>query len=163
MSTPPPETVRTDDGGTAMVWRRPYPDPVEEVWAAVTDSERLGRWIGTWTGEPRVGGTVAFTMTGEVDAGGEVCEPVDVAILACDPPHRLVVDMPEGGEGAPAWRIELTVEADGDGAVLVFAQSLPDGHRRPDVEAGWRWYLDRLTASLRGGPMPAWDDYAPAD
>lgn len=117
MSTPPPEIVRTEAGDTAMVWRRPYPDPVEDVWAAVTDPERLGRWVGTWTGEPRVGGTVAFTMTGELDAG----------------------------------------------AVLVFAQSLPDGQRRPDVEAGWRWYLDRLAASLRDDPMPAWEEYLPAD
>ena len=160
MTTPPVEIVRTDDGGSAMVWRRRYPDPVEDVWAAITESERLGRWIGTWSGEPRVGGTVAFTMTGEADAGSDVGEPMDVTVVACDPPHRLVVEMPDGSE-AGRWHIELTVEPDGDGAVLVFAQSLPDGVRRPDVEAGWQWYLDRLTASLRGRPMPAWTDYVP--
>ncbi|MFC5061657.1 SRPBCC family protein [Actinomycetospora atypica] len=160
MVAPPAEIVRTDDGGTAMVLRRRYPDPVEEVWAAVTESERLGRWIGTWTGEPREGGTVSFTMTGEVDAGGEVDEPTEVAIRVCDPPRRLVVDLPVG-DGGDSWHLDLTVEPDGDGAVLVFAQSLPDGERNPDVEAGWNWYLDRLTASLHGGPMPSWDDYAP--
>ena len=160
MPGPPAEIVRTDDGGTAMVLRRHYPDPVEEVWAAITESDRLARWIGTWTGEPREGGTVAFTMTGEVDAGGEVDEPTDVTILVCDPPRRLVVDLPVG-DGGDVWHLDLTVEPDGEGAVLVFAQSLDDGERNPDVEAGWNWYLDRLAASLQGGPMPRWDDYAP--
>jgi len=159
MTAPPAETRTDPDGTTTLVWRRPYPDPVDDVWAAITDPERLGRWIGTWTGEPRVGGTVAFTTTGEVDAGGEVAAPVDVRILACDPPHRLVVELPEDGSDR-AWHLDLTVEPDGDGAVLVFAQRLADGLRRQDVEAGWRWYLDRLEASLHGDPMPAWEAYA---
>jgi uncharacterized protein YndB with AHSA1/START domain len=160
MSTPPAETRTGPDGSTTLVWRREYPDPVEDVWAAITESERLGRWIGTWTGTPRVGGTVAFTVTGEVDAGGEVAEPVDAGIVVCDPPHRLVVDLPETGSDR-VWRLDLTVEPADAGAVLVFAQSLPDGLSSADVDAGWRWYLDRLGASLAGTPMPDWQAYAP--
>jgi uncharacterized protein YndB with AHSA1/START domain len=161
MTAPPAETRTETDGTTTLVWRREYPDPVDDVWAAITDPERLGRWIGTWTGEPRVGGTVAFTMTGEVDAGGEVAEPVDVRILACEPPRHLAVEMPESEERS--WHLDLTVEPAepaGSGAVLVFAQRLADGLRREDVEAGWRWYLDRLEASLHGTPMPDWAAYA---
>jgi uncharacterized protein YndB with AHSA1/START domain len=159
MTAPPAETRTDPDGTTTLVWRREYPDPVDDVWSAITDSERLGRWIGTWTGEPRVGGTVAFTLTGEVDAGGEVADPVDVTILACDPPHHLVVRFPGGDEGC-AWHLDLTVEPHGDGAVLVFAQRLADGLRREDVESGWRWYLDRLDAALHDEPMPDWSAYA---
>lgn len=160
MSTPPAEIRTEPDGATTAVWRREYPDPVEDVWAAITESERLGRWIGTWTGEPRVGGTVSFTLTGEVDAGGEVDDPTDVRIHACAPPRHLAVEFP-----APenqSWLIDLTVEPHGDGAVLVFAQRLVDGIRAEDVDAGWRWYLDRLGASLAGTPMPDWSAYAPA-
>jgi uncharacterized protein YndB with AHSA1/START domain len=159
MSTPPAEARTEADGSTTLVWRREYPDPVDDVWAAITDSERLGRWIGTWTGEPRVGGTVAFTMTGEVDAGGEIADPVDVRILACDAPRHLVVAFPEGESGR-TWRLDLTVEPHGAGAVLVFAQGLPEGLSREDVDAGWRWYLDRLAASLHDEPMPDWQAYA---
>lgn len=158
MTAPPAETRTDPDGTTTLVWRRPFPDPVEDVWAAITESERLGRWIGTWTGEPRVGGTVAFMMTGEVDAGGEVAEPVDVRIHACEPPRHLAVELPESAERS--WHLDLTVEPDHPGAVLVFAQRLAGGLRREDVEAGWRWYLDRLEASLHGEPMPAWEAYA---
>ncbi|MEJ2862879.1 SRPBCC domain-containing protein [Actinomycetospora flava] len=160
MTTPPAE-IRTDpDGATTAVWRREYPDPVEDVWAAITESERLGRWIGTWTGEPRVGGTVSFTLTGEVDAGGEVDEPTDVLILACDPPRHLVVEFPAPDE--QSWHLDLTVEAHEKGAVLVFAQRLVEGVTPADIDAGWRWYLDRLGASLAGTPMPDWAAYAPA-
>ncbi|MHC1558146.1 SRPBCC domain-containing protein [Actinomycetospora sp. C-140] len=161
MPTPPAETRTEPDGATTLVWRRPYPDPVEDVWAAITESERLGRWIGTWTGEPGVGRTVAFTMTGEADAGGEVAEPVDVRITACDPPHRLAVEFPEN-ESDRVWHLDLRVEPDGDGAVLVFAQSLPEGLSASDLDAGWRWYLDRLASALAGTPMPDWSAYEPA-
>lgn len=159
MTTPPAE-VRTDPAGTTTaVWRREYPDPVEEVWAAITESERLGRWIGTWTGEPRVGGTVTFVMTGEVDAGGEVDEPTEVRILACDPPRHLAIELPAGEDRS--WYLDLTVEARDAGAVLVFAQRLVEGQSHEDVDAGWRWYLDRLGASLADTPMPEWSAYAP--
>lgn len=158
MTAPPAEVRTDDDGGTTLVWRREYPDPVEDVWAAITESERLGRWIGTWTGEARVGGTVAFTMTGEVDAGGEVAEPMDVTITACEPPRHLAVDMP-GEDPERAWHLDLTVSATESGAVLLFAQRLVEGIPRKDLESGWNWYLDRLTASLRGTPMPDWEAY----
>ena len=144
------------DGRTVVV-RREYPDPVGEVWAALTEPDRLARWLGHYTGTGGVGARVEFTLTGEVDAGGEVADPVDVRILACDPPHRLVVEIPESDERS--WHLDLTVEHHGDGAVLVFAQRLADGLRREDVEAGWRWYLDRLEAFLHGTPMPDWAAY----
>ncbi|MEJ2888907.1 SRPBCC domain-containing protein [Actinomycetospora aeridis] len=162
MTTPPADTRTDPDGTTTAVWRREYPDPVEDVWAAITESERLGRWIGTWTSEtePRVGGTVSFTLTGEVDAGGEVDEPADVRILACEPPRHLRVEFPAPDD--QAWLLDLAVEPHGTGAVLVFAQRLVDGMKVEDVDAGWRWYLDRLGASLAGTPMPDWSAYAPA-
>ena len=43
---------------------RPRPHvrrPIESVWAAVTEPERLARWIGTWTGDP-ASGQVDFRM-----------------------------------------------------------------------------------------------------
>jgi len=146
--------------GRLLVLHREYPDPIGEVWAALTESDRLGRWIGTHTGGGRPGGTVQFTVTGEADAGGEVAEPATVTIIECDPPRRLVVDMPETDERT--WRVALTLAAQEGGTVLTFEQQVLDGLDPADVEAGWRWYLDRLGASLHGEPMPAWEDYIPA-
>lgn len=142
-----------------IVLRKEFPDPVEDVWSAVTDSSRLGRWFGTYTGRGRVGGTVELTVTGEVDAGGEVAEPVTVTIRECDAPRRLVVDIPESATSS--WRVALDIAPDGDGSVLVFTQRVADGVDATDVAAGWRWYLDRLEASLHGTARPEWAAYAP--
>ena len=40
--------------GATLVIERTFRAPVEDVWAAVTESQRLGRWIGTWTGDRSV-------------------------------------------------------------------------------------------------------------
>lgn len=142
-----------------IVLRKQFPDPVEDVWAAVTESERLGRWFGTYTGSGRPGGTVEFTVTGEVDAGGEVAAPVTVTVHECDAPRRLVVDIPE--DAARSWRVAVDIAPEGAGAVLVLTQQVVEGTDPTDMEAGWRWYLDRLAASLRGAEMPQWAAYAP--
>jgi uncharacterized protein YndB with AHSA1/START domain len=144
----------------AVVLQREYPDPIGTVWAALTESERLAGWIGTHTGGGAPpGGTVEFTMTGEVDAGGEVAPPVTVTVVECEPPRRLLVDIPESADRT--WRVAITLAAQAGGTALRFEQPMPDGLDPADVEAGWRWYLDRLGASLRGAPMPAWADYLP--
>ena len=141
--------------------RREYPDPVDAVWAALTESERLSRWIGTYTGTGGAGGCVEFTITGEVDAGGEVAAPVTVAILECVPQRRLVVDIPESDTDR-SWRVAVTLSEEGGRTVLRFEQRLVEGLDAADVEAGWTWYLDRLAAALHDEPMPAWAQYVPA-
>jgi uncharacterized protein YndB with AHSA1/START domain len=143
----------------AVVLHREFRVPVAAVWAALTDSDQLAEWIGTYTGHGRPGGTVEFTMTGEVDAGGEVAPPATVTIVECDAPRRLVVDIP--GPGDAAWRIAVTLQDGADATLLRFEQPLAEGFETADIEAGWSWYLDRLGAALLGGPMPAWANYAP--
>ena len=46
---------------------REFRAPIEDVWAAVTEPERLARWIGTFSGDP-ASGQVAFRMTAEEGA-----------------------------------------------------------------------------------------------
>lgn len=146
--------------GRTVALRREYPDPIEDVWAALTESERLARWIGSYTGTGAPGGTVEFTLTGEVDAGGTVAEPVPVAIHECEPPRRLVVEIPD--VGGAAWLVAVTLRHDDGRTVLLFEQHVVEGVDPADVAAGWNWYLDRLGAALREEPMPDWADYAPA-
>ena len=152
-------TTPQQDEGRVLLLQRSYPDPPEDVWSALTTSERLGRWIGTFTGEGGAGGSVVFTWTGEVDAGGGVAPPVTVQVLECDPPRRLVVDLPE--TEAQSWRLEVDLRAGEAGTELTFRQELAAGLDGDDIEAGWAWYLDRLRASMAGAPMPSWDDYVP--
>jgi uncharacterized protein YndB with AHSA1/START domain len=155
---PQGEVRRNDDGTETIVLHRSFPDPIDDVWAAITESDRLARWIGRYEGAGGTGGTVEFTVTGELDAGGEEGKPETVQIVECSPPHRLVVDMPSYDGGV--WHLAVTLTGHGSGTTLVFEQRLTAGTPAGEIEAGWRWYLDRLVASLAGGPMPAWDDYA---
>jgi uncharacterized protein YndB with AHSA1/START domain len=141
-----------------VVVRRTYPDPVEEVWAAFTQSPRLARWYGTYTGTGGPGGTVEFTVTGEVDAGGEVAEPVTVRIHECEAPRRLVVEFPVGDQG---WLVEVTLSPADAGTDVVLSQHAVPDVTHADLAAGWAWYLDRLGATLRGETMPDWAAYAP--
>ena len=48
-------------GETFLVFERTFRAPIEDVWAAVTESDRLARWIGEWTGDPSTG-SVTFRM-----------------------------------------------------------------------------------------------------
>ena len=40
---------------------RTFQASIEDVWVAVTDPERMSRWLGTWRGDPTTG-RVEFRM-----------------------------------------------------------------------------------------------------
>ncbi|MEV1295625.1 SRPBCC family protein [Pseudonocardia sp. NPDC049635] len=152
MSGPAGEVRTGPDGRRVLAFRREFPDPVEDVWAAVTDPTRCARWFGTWTGDARPGGTVALSLTSEEDGGGP---PSEALITECEPPHRLTVRIAE--DDGPAWELAVSLHASGSGTVLRFEQVLPDSFDPADAGPGWHWYLDRLAAVLSGGPMPDWE------
>ncbi|RBY82804.1 SRPBCC domain-containing protein [Blastococcus sp. TF02A-26] len=147
--------ISTDpDGRRRLVFRRSWPDPAADVWAALTEPERSERWIGRYGGERAPGAEGPFTMTAEEGA------PVGrVRIEECAPPHRLVLRFLD----EMAWRLELDlVEADGT-TTLTFTQVLADDTGLSDIATGWHWYLDRLDAVLAGAPLPpGWDEFQAA-
>jgi uncharacterized protein YndB with AHSA1/START domain len=79
--------------------RREYDAPVDDVWNALTDPERIRRWFMPVTGTLREGGD--FQLEG--NAGGR--------ILRCDPPRLLRVTF--GGETS---LVELRLSPDDGGA-----------------------------------------------
>ena len=48
----PPAAARSATAARYVVFERTFRAPIDDVWAAVTEPERLERWIGTWTGDP---------------------------------------------------------------------------------------------------------------
>ncbi|BCJ69186.1 SRPBCC family protein [Polymorphospora rubra] len=88
--------------------RREYPAPVEDVWDAVTDPDRLKRWFLPVSGDLRAGGS--FQLEG--NAGGD--------ILTCEPPRLLKVTF-----GGPTSLVELRLTADGDDTVLELEHTVP--------------------------------------
>lgn len=81
--------------GVGVLLRRSYGAPIEDVWDAMTDPDRVKRWFFPVSGDLRVGGT--FQLEG--NAGGE--------ILSCEPPRLLKVTF-----GGPTSVVELRLSPD---------------------------------------------------
>jgi uncharacterized protein YndB with AHSA1/START domain len=153
-ATTPPGRTLAEDGGLRLEFVRTLDAPVEQVWSALTESSRTAHWIGAWTGDPTTG-SVELTMSAE-----EGAPAAPVAIEACDPPTRLVVDFPSP-DGA--WSLEVVLAADGDGTRLTLTQPLGDEDDPTSIGPGWHYYLDRLAAEVAfTQPTDAWDAYYPA-
>jgi uncharacterized protein YndB with AHSA1/START domain len=125
--------------GIAVVLRRSYDAPIEDVWDAVTDPDRIGRWLMPVSGDLRVGGR--FQLEG--NAGGE--------ILRCEPPRLL--DVTFGGETSV---VELRLAPGGDGETLLeLTHTVPidmagSGAGSLYVGPGWDGALMGLALHLRG-------------
>ncbi|WP_369135055.1 SRPBCC family protein [Modestobacter sp. I12A-02662] len=140
--------------GVQVQFRRSWPDPIEDVWAALTEDDRTARWFGSYEGERRVGGSGTLTMTHEGESAGE-----PMRIVECDPPRRLVVQW----ESEQAWRIQLDLTEEQDRTVLLFTQVFPPGTDAGDYVLGWHWYLDKLGAEVSGGAGPgSWEEFLAA-
>jgi uncharacterized protein YndB with AHSA1/START domain len=90
--------------GRTVLLRRHYAAPIEDVWNAFTDPDRINRWFLPVTGDLHVGGT--YQLKG--NAGGE--------ILHCQPPHRLNVTWVFGDN--PASEVEVRLFPGGAGDTL---------------------------------------------
>jgi uncharacterized protein YndB with AHSA1/START domain len=146
--------TRQDDGRQRLEFRRSWPDPIEDVWSALTEPERLARWIGAYDGARGPGGTGTFTMTHE--EGEPVGEPMTIS--ECDPPRRLVVEWVQ--QGVEGWRVDLDLSTEDGRTVLRFVQVFPADADVTDFAMGWHWYLDKLDAEVGSRPVPAdWEAF----
>ncbi len=146
--------TRLDDGRQRLEFRRSWPDPIEDVWGALTEPDRMARWIGVYDGARRPGGAGTFRMTHE--EGEHDGEPM--VILECDPPRRLVVEWTQ--QGTEDWRVDLDLWTEDGRTHLRVVQVFPAGADVTDFALGWHWYLDKLGAEVGGTPAPAdWDAF----
>jgi uncharacterized protein YndB with AHSA1/START domain len=145
----PTGRIEHRDGQHLLVLTRQLRAPIEDVWAAVTEPDRLARWIGTWDGDP-TSGSVRFRMLFEGDDPGDA-----MTIRLCEPPHRLHVTSQVGDE---AWLLDLDL-AHADGVTTVtFTQSGVTADQVGAVGPGWDYYLDRLLDAETGAD-PAGRDF----
>jgi uncharacterized protein YndB with AHSA1/START domain len=123
--------IPTGDG-RSVVLRRRYDAPIEDVWDACSDPDRLKRWFLPVSGDLRLGGR--FQIEG--NAGGE--------ILRCEPPRLLAVSWVYGDNPADEVELRLTPA---DGATVLelehaSAPGTPDG--LAGVGVGWELALFAL-------------------
>jgi uncharacterized protein YndB with AHSA1/START domain len=135
---------------------RLIPRPVETVWAALTIPERLEAWLGERADlDLRVGGRYLVWFPGSTTDG------VLGVITDYDPPRLLAYDW-NGGAGDN--NIRWALAAEGDGCRLTFS-ALCKRVTEPGVNAwwilggfaGWRGFMDDLSASITGEAAPEAD------
>ncbi|MGW3405449.1 SRPBCC family protein [Streptomyces zhihengii] len=158
MNSTPTGRRETIDGLDSIAFDRTFRAGIEDVWAAVTESDRLARWIGAWTGDP-ASGAVDFRMLFE----GDEHQAEVLTIRECRPPHRLVLESHVPGQDHK-WHMTLTLVEHEGTTRLTFSQSVGDDPAMAGgVGPGWDYYLDRLVAAETGGDPAAVDfgDYHP--
>lgn len=145
----PTGRVERRQGQHVLVQTRQLRASMEDVWAAVTEPDRLARWIGTWEGDP-ASGSVQFRMLFEGDHPGET-----MTIRVCEPPRRLHVTSQVGDE---VWLLDLDL-AHADGVTtLTLTQPGVTVEQASGVGPGWDFYLDRLV-DVETGADPARRDF----
>ena len=141
---------RAPDGATirSVRLRRDLQAPIEDVWDALTNPERIGRWFLPISGDYRLGGRYQF----EGNAGGE--------ILVCEAPNRLKATWVYGemSDGISEVEIRLT-RLDDERTRFEFDHSatVPEeqwGQFGPGaVGVGWDGGLLGLSLHLQGGSV----------
>lgn len=140
--------------GRTVLLRRRLGAPIEDVWDALTDPDRINRWFLPVTGDLHLGGS--YQLKGS--AGGE--------ILRCQPPHLVRVTWVLGDN--PASEVEVRLLAGGGGETLfelehavVVDPTLWGEYGPGAVGVGWDHTLLCLSMHLDGKSpedLAAWNE-----
>jgi uncharacterized protein YndB with AHSA1/START domain len=123
--------------------------PPEVVFPYFTDPARLVSWMGVGALlDPRPGGALRIEANARDVVLGEYVE--------VEPPRRVVFtwgfDGPAPMVAAGSTRVEVTLEPDGDGTLLVLHHHGLGGPPRDAHDEGWTHYLARLARAAAGDP-----------
>jgi uncharacterized protein YndB with AHSA1/START domain len=136
--------------GTSIRLRRTYDAPIDDVWDALTNPDRIGRWFLPISGDYRLGGTFQF----EGNAGGK--------IVACERPHRFRVTWVYGEPASEAdiSEVEVRLSPAGDDRTtfeLEHVAIVPEDRAAEfgpgAVGVGWDGGLLGLELHLGGGSI----------
>jgi uncharacterized protein YndB with AHSA1/START domain len=139
-------TMRSENGIGVVRMEDRYDTHIDDLWSALTDPQRLARWIADVKGELNLGGTFQASFTSSWEGAGR--------IEVCEPPRRLLVTMDPGSDEETVIEAELI--ADGDQTRLVleergFTMDVVAAHG-----AGWQAHMEDLAAHLEGRERTDW-------
>ena len=144
----PSGRVASGPDGQRLIVERRFSAPIDDVWASLTEPDRVARWYGGIEGELQPGSTIMVTMSAEE---GAPAEPMQ--IIECEAPRRFLVET--AGMGEP-WRLEVELVESNGITTMRFTHHLPDGLSAVDFGPGWEFYADRHHAAFNGNAMPEW-------
>jgi uncharacterized protein YndB with AHSA1/START domain len=142
-------TLRLDGDHQAVRLERTIAAPPAEVWDALTNPERIPRWL-------------ADIRSGEVGPGGEFellmdDEAMEIArctVTVFEPPRVFEVRWDYTGEPASVLRLELHDNGP-DTRLVLDHRGVPNAR---GYGAGWHAHLDLLEAVATGAERPRWTD-----
>jgi uncharacterized protein YndB with AHSA1/START domain len=139
-------SLHAADGKAVVRMEDRFSTEPDDLWSALTDPQRLARWIAAVEGDFRLGGEFRASFTSGWEGPGRV----DV----CDPPWRLLVTMAPGQDDQTVIEVELV--PDGDHTRLVLEErGLPLAEAAAHG-AGWQAHIEDLAAHLTGRPAADW-------
>jgi uncharacterized protein YndB with AHSA1/START domain len=141
-------SVRKTNEGYQFHFERHLNHPVEKVWAALTEPERLVAWLAQAQLDPALGGS--DEQGNQTVARGTV--------TAFDPPRLVEYNLDIHG------RLRWELQPEGGGCLLTFTCTLPAtvNEHLERYLAGWHVHLDHLADALEGQKVdwPRWtEDY----
>jgi len=134
----------------AVRLRRTYDAPIDDVWDALTNPERISRWFLPISGDYRLGGRYQL----EGNAGGE--------ILECDRPHLVRVSWVFGELAAAGPDSEVVVRLTPAGAesttvelehIAIVPDEFWDQFGPGAVGVGWDGAVLGFSLHMRGGSV----------
>jgi uncharacterized protein YndB with AHSA1/START domain len=135
-------SLRVQDGAGVVRMVARFDTGIDDVWSALTEPARLGRWYGEVSGDFRVGGEYrAHLFASGWEGTGR--------IEACEPGRRLLVSRAEADEEA-GTTTEVTITADGDQTLLVWEERGMGVAGVAAYGAGVQIHVEDLAAHLTG-------------
>jgi uncharacterized protein YndB with AHSA1/START domain len=137
--------VTAGKGGVRM--EDVYETGADDLWSALTDPERLARWVARVEGDLRLGGEFRASFTSSWEGPGRV--------EVCDPPRRLLLTMEPGAADSTVIEAVLTPEGEDRTRLVIEERGLPV----PEFVnhgAGWQAHVEDLTAYLAGREPVDW-------
>jgi uncharacterized protein YndB with AHSA1/START domain len=134
-------SLRAEDGKGIVRLEDRFDTEIEDLWSALTDPERLSRWLGEVEGDLRPGGQFRahYYASGWEGTG---------RVEACEPPHRLRISTASPDE--PDGVVELTLTADADHTLLVIEDRGVPVDNIAAYGAGDQIHVEDLAAYLAG-------------
>lgn len=151
-------SLRSADGKGVVRMEDRFDTAIDDLWSALTDPDRLARWLGEVEGDLRLGGEYRahFFASGWEGTG---------RVEACDPPRRLLVATRD--PDVPYSLVdEVTLTADGDRTMLVLEERGMPLDLLAAHGAGVQIHVEDLAAYLagreRGDVRERWGELEPA-
>lgn len=139
--------LRLEGERRGVRFERWFATPVDEVWDALTNPERLARWLAPGS----IGNDAGDAVRLDFAQGGTVTGRV----LRCEPPSLLEFEWRFAGETESVVRLELAA-TDGGTHLLLDHRALGAGHAA-GYSAGWHAYLASLKDEFEGRDG-SWDE-----